>query len=62
MLHPCSSKSRIKKLKEKEKENRNNLDILPSHDKLHIGTNNKMWYQLPIACQRFDEVEMKINK
>jgi len=32
MLHPCSSQSRIKKLKEKEKENRNDLDILPSHD------------------------------
>jgi len=34
MLYPCSSKSRIKKLKEKEKEkeNRNDLDVLPSHD------------------------------
>jgi len=36
MLHPCSNKSRIKKLKEKEKkkkiENRNDLDVLPSHD------------------------------
>jgi len=36
MLHPCSNKSRIKKLKEKEKkkkkENRNDLDVLLSHD------------------------------
>jgi len=32
MLHPCNSKSRIKKLKEKEKENRNDLDVLSSHD------------------------------
>jgi len=36
MLHPCSNKSRIKKLKEKEKkkkiENRNDLDVLSSHD------------------------------
>jgi len=36
MLHPYSSKSRIKKLKEKEKEkekeNRNDLDVLLCHD------------------------------
>jgi len=33
MLHPCSSKSKeIKENKEKEKENRNDLAILPSHD------------------------------
>jgi len=31
MLHPCSSKSRIKE-KKKKKKNRNDLDILPSHD------------------------------
>jgi len=39
MLHPCSRKSRIKKLKEKEKEkeNRNDLDILPSHDSQGLG-------------------------
>jgi len=36
MLYPCSSKFRIKKLKEKEKENRNDLDILPSHDRTLI--------------------------
>jgi len=33
MLHPCSSKFPEINEKEKEKENRNNLDILPSYDK-----------------------------
>jgi len=36
MLHPYSSKSRIKKLKEKEKENRNDLDVLPSYDTIPL--------------------------
>jgi len=47
MLHPCSRKSRIKKLKEKEKEkeNRNDLDILPSHDSQGLG-------DILIACAR----------
>jgi len=34
MLYPCSGQSKIKKLKEKEKENRNDLDVLPSYNTL----------------------------
>jgi len=47
MLHPCSSRSRIKKLKEKEKENRNDLNILPSHDS--HGVTLLLWNDIELS-------------